>query len=618
MVVIEDYFFGPYVTPQEWRLRYVIQNGVQHASEIRPRDPQPGDAVTLLITTDAALPISQVAAYYTTDGADPRGACGQAECGVVAQAVMQGEMDSPTAGMRVRQWAATIPGQPDGTLVRYRIDAWDADDPARRWVADAQDFIAAPAPAGREFAYHVDRRQPPEWLRDASIYQIFVDRFAAAHDQPPMRDPGSITSFYGGTLRGITERLDYIADLGVNCVWLSPVMASPTYHGYDPSSFDDVEPRLGTNDDLRALIAAAHARGLRVLLDFVANHTSHLHPVFVAGQHDPAAPEAAWYTFDPAYRNGYLTYYQVPSMPVLATENPAVREHLIVAARRWIFDFGADGLRLDNVSGPTHAFWTLFQEGIKEVAPEAPTLAEVTGGMTDIASYSGRLDAVMDFPLAKLTRQTFAQRSTTLDELLTNTLHHNADFPAALGQVHLLDNHDMHRFLWLAENDTRRLKLALAFVLALPGTPVIYYGTEVGLSQHEGPKGKDAFAREPMLWGDAQDAALHAYTRWLLHLRQERVELRRGTLARVPVTVSAGEASQVGALARWQDDAATVVIINNSTSPAAWQIAAEDLPASIAKQAPKQAWLSATEAMQTLTPALSGDVPPMSVAILHW
>jgi cyclomaltodextrinase len=618
MVVIEDYFFSAYVTPQEWRLRYVAQNGVQHASEIRPRDPQPGDAVTLLITTDAALPISHVAVYYTTDGADPLGAGGVAECGTVVRATAGAEMDGTATGLHVRHWEATLPGQPDGTLVRYRIDAWGEADPARRWVADAQDYLATPAPLGREFSYHVDRRLAPAWLQDAVIYQIFVDRFATALDQPPIRDPGSITGFYGGTLRGITEKIGYLADLGVNCLWLSPVMASPSYHGYDFTSYSDVEPRLGTNADLRELIATTHAHNIRVLLDFVANHTSHVHPAFTTGQHDTTAPEASWYTFDPIYRNGYLSYYQVSSMPVLATDRPAVREFLVAAARQWLFDFGADGLRLDHVSGPPQAFWTFFQESIKDVAPDALTLGEVTGGMKDIVTFSGRLDAVMDFPLAKVMRQAFAQRTLSLDGLLQYLEQHMAEFPASLEQVHLLDNHDMHRFLWLAENDTRRLLLALAFVLALPGAPVIYYGTEVGLSQREGPKGKDAYAREPMPWEGIEQNTLHAHTRWLVQMRRQRAEWRRGQLRHLPVTSDARAPEQVGALVRWKDASATVIIINNSLEPVRWHIAATDLPAPLAAVAPTRAWLSAVEGIQDTPPALTGTLPALSACIVQW
>jgi cyclomaltodextrinase len=614
-----DYFFGPYVPPQSQRHRAVSQNGVQHASEIEPRDPLPDQPVTLFISTDAMLPIDRVAVYFTNDGALPEGKSGEATTGHVVLAALVAKGDGTAEGVRTCGWQARLPGQPDGTLVRYRIDGWNSGDPSRRWPADASDPFAAPAPNGREFAYHVDRRRPPEWVRDAIVYHIFVDRFAAASDQPPVRDPGSITGFYGGTIRGVLERLDYVADLGFNCLWLSPVMESPTYHGYNPSSYREVAKRLGTNDDLRALIATAHARGLRVLLDFVANHTSNEHPAFLAAQREPGSPSAGWYTLGEAYKNGYLTFYDVKSMPVLATDTQPVREYLIEEARYWLGELGADGLRLDNVSGPAHAFWTFFQEGIKSAFPDALTIGEITGGMSDLLTYAGRMDACMDFPLTRMIRRAFAQRDATLDDLLATLAAQEAALPPTMAAARLLDNHDMHRFLWLAENDTRRLKLAMAFLVMLPGPLIVYYGTEVGLSQRAGPPGQDAYAREPMLWGADQQADVREQVRWLIQQRGQRASLRRGQLARVPVRLAAGDAHQVGALLRWTDDEATLIVLNNAETPAGFDLAGTDLPTPWAERDPTATWLLTPDGISPQqSSGLSGSLPPLSAMLIMW
>lgn len=626
MTRVNDYFFGDYITPQEKRLRAVTANGIQHASDISPNDPQPGDPVTLTIIADATLPIDHVAVYYTTDGANPVGALGHAIQGEVILAHLAPADDQPTGGDSQLQhiWRARIPGQPDGVLVRYHIDAWNSENPEQRWLADTYDPFAAPAPAGREFAYHVDTRQPPDWIYDAIVYHIFVDRFATASDQPPMRSSESLTEFYGGTIRGITEKLDYITRLGVNCLWLSPVMESPTYHSYNPSSYRDVSKRFGTNADLRELIAAAHARGMRVLLDFVANHTSNEHPAFVAAEQGDTPQRNEWYTFSPEYRNGYLTFYDVRAMPVLRTDNAPVREYLIDAARYWITEFGADGFRLDNVSGPAHAFWTFFQEGVKATHPDALTLGEVTGSMRDITSYAGRLDACMDFPLVKVIRRVFAQRESTLDQLLTRLIQHATEFPESLARALLLDNHDMHRFLWLAENDTRRLKLALAFLMVLPGFPVIYYGAEVGLSQRDGPDGKDAYAREPMPWGDAQQRDVLEHFRWLIERRRETAALRRGQMARIPTQIIEGEHDQVGALMRWDERTGVILICNNSEAPARFTLDHTQLPPPADDKTwgaiePTNIWLLEPEGIRPFTeitaPQLTGALPPMSAVM---
>ncbi len=618
MAYIYDYFFSDYVPPQEQRHRYVVQNGVEHASETDPRDPEPGEEVELHITSLARLPIDRIAVYYTTDGQDPDGAFGTAANGTVVMAKKGEEVDYPAAGGATIRWHAHLPGQVDGTLVRYCMDGWNSGDLRQHWPADVSDHYTSPAPAGRDYAYHVDQRDAPAWFDDALVYQIFVDRFAAAFDQPMLRDPGNLTGFFGGTLRGITEHLDYLADLGVNCLWLSPIMASPSYHGYDPSSFTQVAERYGTNADLRALIAAAHARGLRVLLDFVANHTATEHPAFQSAQRDPEAPEHTWYSFGPQYSNGYLAYYGVPSMPVLDTASAPVRAMLIAAARDWLADFGADGLRLDNVSGPAHAFWTIFQEGIKSDFPDALTIGEVTGGLDDIQTYAGRLDAVMDFPTTKWLRRVFAQRDGTLRDLLDMLVVHEQVMPARMGRARLLDNHDMHRFLWLAEGDAHRLQMALSCLMMLTGTPILYYGTEVGVSQRDGPPGKDVYAREPMRWGADQHADLLEHTRWLLKWRRERVELRHGQMCQVEVHVDVSQARQVGALARWVESAATVAIFNNHDATVTYRVQAANLPVCCQNEPPSQAWLLTPTAIVGIAPDLAGDLPAMSTMFLAW
>ena len=621
MAQIVDYFFGDYVTPQEQRLRTVARNGVEHASEMSPGDPEPEQAVTLSILTDASLPIDRVAIYYTADGADPAGERGRASVGHVTMADLDAALAQSVGETPVMRWRARVPGQPDGALVRYRIDAWSSADPTRRWLADVKDPFTAPAPVGREFAYHVDRREAPDWVRDAIVYHIFVDRFASASDQPPLRDLGSLTEFYGGTIRGVTEKLDYLSALGVNCVWLSPIMESPTYHSYNPSSYHQVSRRFGTNDDLRALIDAAHARGLRVMLDFVANHTSNEHSAFLDAQRDPESAKRSWYSFGPDYNDGYLTFYDVAGMPVLATDSTPVRNYLIDAARFWLNDFGADALRLDNVSGPTHAFWTFFQEGVKATNPDALTLGEISGGAGDIATYAGRLDGCMDFPLAKLTRRVFAQRAAPLTELLESLKTHDSLFPERMARATLLDNHDMHRFLWLAENDTRRLKLAMAFQMVAPGFPVIYYGAEVGLSQREGPPGKDAYAREPMLWGDDQQRDVLEHTRWLIAQRAQRSSLRRGKTAPLTLQLDAGVANEVGALARWTDDEATLMVFNNGDQPARFTLERQDLPFAShtrwSEGMERHAWLLTPDGISSVeAPDLAGSLPPYSATMI--
>ena len=211
----------------------------------------------------------------------------------------------------------------------------------------------------------------PEWLHDAVIYQVFVDRFATAVGEP-FDTPATPGGFYGGTLRGVIERLGYIAALGATCIWLSPVFPSPSHHGDDATDYRSVEPRLGSADDLRALTSAAHARGIRVILDYVVNHVSWDHPAFRAALVDQGSPEASWFTFT-RWPEQYLTFFGVQDHPQINSDDPGARAYMIESAIYWL-DCGLDGFRCDYANGPSHAFWSVFRAATRAAKPDSITL----------------------------------------------------------------------------------------------------------------------------------------------------------------------------------------------------------------------------------------------------
>jgi glycosidase len=565
-----DFFFSSSsLSYGERRLRAALEHGLWHGSEIARRDPVPDESVTLFFASNARLPIDRVAIYYTTDGTEPDGERGAARGTSSLIWAVSGDttLDGPT-GLMVHAWQAEIPGQPDGTLVRYRADGWSAAEPEIQRYADDVEPVSAPPAQGRLFAYSVDQFHPPEWFANAVIYHIFVDRFATGADEPPLRDPGSIQGVFGGTLRGVHEKLDYIQSLGATCIWLSPVFESLSAHGYDPTDYYHVAKRLGTDETLVHLIEAAHERGLRVVLDFVANHTSEQHPLFREARTNPSSDAARFYTFSPAWRHGYATYAHVRTMPELATEHAEVQRYLMGAALDWLGHYGADGLRLDYVPGPPHAFWAAFQRGIKHHYPDAVTIGEITSPLDEIATYAGRMDAYMDFSLTDMLRRVFADRSATLADLLAELQARMPDLPLGMARATLLDNHDMHRFLWLAEGDRARLKLAAVCHLTLDGTPIVYYGTEVGVSQSADASIENAYARAPMLWGADQDTSLLAHYRQLISLRRAHPALRHGKWEPVPVEIEdsadAVTMAQVGGYLRTLADDRILVVLNNS------------------------------------------------------
>ena len=160
--------------------------------------------------------------------------------------------------------------------------------------ASAPDGREVIADGGKQYAYYVTDLGLPDWARDAVIYQIMPDRFFPGQGNP-WKTPSNLSGFYGGTLGGITEKLDYIAALGANVIWMTPIFPSPTHHGYDATDLFSIEPRLGNKADFRRLLDEAHARKLRVMLDFVPNHWSSLHPLFQEAIIDRTSPRVAWY-----------------------------------------------------------------------------------------------------------------------------------------------------------------------------------------------------------------------------------------------------------------------------------------------------------------------------------
>jgi cyclomaltodextrinase len=541
---VEEFTFGTYATDDLKLVHYrAARSGLQHRHDLCPQDPQPDQPVRLSVWAGPDLAAEHVACYYTLDGGQPEGARGVAANGQVQMLERSGVAWDTLLWGYVAQWQTTLRPQPEGTLVRYRLGAWAGDGPetfadwpevqARAEQAAAAFFRGDPLPntppgdpaAGHTFAYHVDRLQPPAWAREAVIYQVFVDRFypGSGRDWAQTTD---LNRFCGGTLWGVAEKMDYVADLGATCLWLSPIFPSPTHHGYDATDFTCVEPRLGGDEALRAVVAEAHARSIRVLLDFVCNHVSDQHPIFHDARSNPASPYRNWFTFDDS-GIGYHAYFGVPSMPEINVAHPGARDWLIDAARTWLREFNLDGFRLDHADGPGPDFWTDFWTACKAEAPACFCFGEVVDAPQEQLAYAGRLDGCLDFQTADALRRTFALGRWSETDLGRFLARQQVFFGQTLGdcgflQPTFIDNHDMDRFLFLAGGDKGALRRAAAVQMDLPGPPIIYYGTEVGLNQAVSiQEGQGMHInRVPMAWGEEQDIELLAYYRDLVRKRR--------------------------------------------------------------------------------------------------
>jgi len=488
--------------------------GVKHLDRLAPADPRPGAPFELLLTTTGPLPFDSARAWYQLE---PDGTAGQ-----VALYRDGAAWDTVEWGYG-QTWRGVVPPQPAGTMVRYKLAAHVAGSGTPgQWVyADNQ---AAQPESATEFAVWIDAGGVPAWARAAVVYQVFMDRFNPGPDRAWLT-PASLSGFFGGTVRGVIEKLDYIHDLGFTAIWLSPLFVTPSHHGYDAVDIYTVEPRLGTNAELLELIAGAHARGLRVLLDFVANHWSSRHASFQAALADEHSPYHAWYTWK-HWPDDYETYFGVRELPQLNLRRGPARDYLLEAAQYWLRQ-GVDGYRLDYAQGPGHDFWSDFYRACRLVKPDAWLFGEIINTAQIQRSYTGRLDGTLDFLLSRALRETFAYGEWDLAQFESFLAAHEAYFPPAadFSRPNFVDNHDMNRIRFVAGGDRARVRLAALALFTLSGPPIVYYGTETGLSQerpiHQNDFGIFEEARLPMNWDvGPEDSALREYFRRLIALRR--------------------------------------------------------------------------------------------------
>jgi len=371
------------------------------------------------------------------------------------------------------------------------------------------------------------------WRQGGVCYEIFVRSFFDS-------DGDGI-----GDLNGLTQKLDYVNDgnprstrsLGAKCIWLMPVDASPSYHGYDVKNYYRVNPEYGTAADFKRLVAEAHRRGIRVLVDLVLNHASSEHPYFKEALHDPASPHRSWFRFAPsapAERGpwGQQVWHKSPErdeyyygifysgMPDLNYANPAVRAEAARIGRFWLTEMGVDGFRLDAVpylveengavanTAGTHAVLRDFAASVRRTAPGAFTVGEVWDSIgTMLPYYPDQLDAYFAFELSDALID--AVRTSTAQRLLAKYARMYRAEPANRWSP-FQRNHDQTRTVTALGGDVRAARLSAELLLTLPGLPFVYYGEELGMT---GDK-PDERLRTPMHWTRGRAAGFTTGAAW--------------------------------------------------------------------------------------------------------
>ena len=460
---------------------------------------------------------------------------------------------------------------------------------------------------------------PPAWVADAVFYQVFPDRFARSGRVPapgPLEEwdaPPTVNGFKGGDLYGVAERLDHLVDLGVTGIYFNPIFTSASNHRYHTFDYLSVDPLLGGDEAFRELLNAAHARGIRVILDGVFNHASRgfwpFHHIMETGRHSPYRD---WFYLNPedleagrplrAYAGeslqealdaewgdehgagmeslttlGYRAWWDLPALPKLNTDNPIVREYLMCVAEHWT-RAGIDGWRLDVPAEiTTPGFWEEFRQRVRAINPDAYIVGEIwqeRGDLLDGRTYDG----LMNYPLAAtitsfvpgrhLDRRVIAQHSELerqirpidgpafLDRLGSIVGGYTPPFARSL--LCLIDSHDTPRFVTMAGGDRTSLRLAWLVVMTMPGAPCIYYGDEIGMAGEMDPASRGAFPWEESRWdGDLLDTA------------RALVRLRHATPAvRDAVFTPLAAAGMAAAYLRGRGPGSLAVAINSGDEPA--------------------------------------------------
>ncbi|MCC7207495.1 MAG: DUF3459 domain-containing protein [Anaerolineae bacterium] len=546
--VDDEFVFGPAeLTDVVVAQRKAALSGIAHGHALSPRDPQPGEPVTLHMTAGPGVNAREAWCYYTTDGDNPRGSRGVAAVGAaVPFRVRYVAWDDLVWGF-VTHFEAVIPGQPDGTLVRYLIEC-DGQ------YADGGEGSATRTPY---FAFAVDAWRTPDWIHDAVMYYVMPDRFYPG-DGRAWRQTGDVSKPMGGALRGIRDKLDYIQSMGFNCLWLMPWMAGPTYHKYGATDFYAVDPDFGAEQDLRDLIDDAHRRGMRVLVDFVGNHCSDQHPYFLEAKANPASAHRDWFYFGDS--GEYVSFFGSGELPHLCHDNPETRRYIFDLARHWVREYGIDGYDLDYAVGPALGFWAEFGRAVREVSDDVVIFTEGVTTPEALLTFQGRVDGCQDFAWCQAARRTFGSGKLNVEQFERFLAGSDAYFPAGFVAPIMVDNQNMNRLLFVAGNDQRRLRVAAACLYSISRPLSVWAGTEMGMSQTVDSAHTDLnYIREATAW-DAMNADTVAWFRRLGALRAEHIALRRGT--RTPLVADAA----TGVLAYEKSAGADrcVVILNTS------------------------------------------------------
>ncbi len=360
--------------------------------------------------------------------------------------------------------------------------------------------------------------QVPQWVKDTRWYQIFPERFCNANDtlNPagvlPWTESEAVSNeqFYGGDIAGIISKLDYIKDLGINGIYLTPVFEASTSHKYDTNNYFKLDPQFGSEEDLKTLVSEAHKRDIRIMIDAVFNHCGpQFEPWLDVLQNREQSIYKDWFMihdFDKlddlkssTHDSRFYTFAFTPDMPKLNTNHPQVQEFLLEVSMYWVKNCDIDAWRLDVANEVCSDFWRLMRKELKALKPDIYILGEVW--MDSINWLRGdQFDSVMNYPLTGAISHFFTEKKQTTQQFAYKI---NACYSLYSQQINsvlfnLLDSHDTQRLYTASENEDSFWQ-QLVILYTMTGSPSIFYGTETLMAGKHDP-----FCRRCMPWESLQ------------------------------------------------------------------------------------------------------------------
>ena len=407
-----------------------------------------------------------------------------------------------------------------------------------------------------------------KWLQESIIYQIFPDRFCNGNSviNPKNTKPWGYPyvdyhSKFGGDIQRIIDKLDYLEDLGINVIYLTPIFKSSSNHKYNTEDYYTIDPEFGSNELVKELIDKCHKKNIKIIFDAVFNHSgddffafkdvlinqknSKYSDWYIINNFPVSTEKINYYTFGNAHKN----------MPKLNTSNPEVTKYLLDVAKFWIKEYKIDGWRLDVCDEVSHTFWKKFRDTIKSVNKDAIIIGEIMHEANNFLK-GDQLDSIMNYPIKFACVDFFAKKNITAREFLNILGQNRMLYMNSINKqlLNLIGSHDTARFLTECHDNIEKMKLAICFQFTYVGVPYIYYGDEIGLCCGEDPQN-----RKCMIWNEKfQNHDLLNFYKKMITIRKKHPTFVHGDFKEI-----SGE-NNILSYSREYNNEKYIIIINNN------------------------------------------------------